>query len=228
MKKLILLIGLTTTIFTSSSALAGIIYTQVNQTWQDDVPFIFDINSDGTNDFKFDFYFNDQRWGDDRDINGNTIVSGQNGSRVTLGGPLNVDTVIDDLITFGNSNHLADFNYDYRAEECFFNGNGYTCTEAEEYWSYTGTWNAGGSSRTGYLGFSFYDGIGTAYGWFNLSVGFDGFGKVNSYAYETDYNTSILAGQTYRESVSVPEPSSLALFTLVVAGIGFARRRKYK
>ncbi|MCP5170338.1 MAG: hypothetical protein H6999_11370 [Hahellaceae bacterium] len=218
MKKLILLVSIATTaLFSSTSTLASIIYTEVNQYWQNGTKLFFDVNNDSTNDFSFDYYFSNQGWGDGRDISGNLFATGKNGSQVGAGGALGFDSVIDDLSSYSNSNHLADFYYHLRDESCYFNGNGYTCRPKEEYWKFKGTWNADGHSRTGYLGFSFFDGTGTSYGWFNLSVNFDGSGKVNSFAYETDYDIAIQTGQTFRESPTVqdpnnvPEPGTLAL-----------------
>ncbi len=83
-----------------------------------------------------------------------------------------------------------------------------------------------------YLGFYFTEADGLHAGWADLTTtGYsDASGAVgysltlNSYAYENDPNTSILAGQT----VATPEPTSLSLIAMGAAGVAELRRRRRK
>jgi len=87
-----------------------------------------------------------------------------------------------------------------------------------------GPWPSDNS--TAYLGFSFQDlSSNTHYGWAQIQTqvdeASDSFTVVN-YAYQSDPNTSILAGDTG----AVPEPSSVALVGLGAIGLVVLRRRR--
>lgn len=100
-----------------------------------------------------------------------------------------------------------------------------------------GPWPTDGSSA--FLGVQFSDTNSMIhYGWVQLSACVpddsgasntcndpNGILTVNAYAYQSDPNTSIQAGQTTNASVT-PEPASILLFALGAAGLAAYRRRK--
>ena len=82
-----------------------------------------------------------------------------------------------------------------------------------------------------YLGFYFTEADGLHAGWADLAMagttdGTNASVTVNSYAYENDPNTPILAGQTV--AAATPEPTSLSLIAMGAAGIAELRRRRRK
>jgi hypothetical protein len=82
-----------------------------------------------------------------------------------------------------------------------------------------GAWSISGADN--YLGFYFVEADGTHVGWADIATTASQTGasfEVLSYAYDTAANTTITAG--------VPEPSSMALVALGVAGLIALRRRR--
>lgn len=76
---------------------------------------------------------------------------------------------------------------------------------------------------TGFLGLKFTDGTGTHYGWAELRINSNDLITLLRFAYETNPNELIDAGQTME---AVPEPSEVGLFALGAAGVATAHRRK--
>lgn len=83
-----------------------------------------------------------------------------------------------------------------------------------------GGWDLAGG--TAYMGFYFGGATSPQYGWADISEAGDNSFTVVGYAYETDPNTAITAG----EGAPTPEPSSLPLLVLGAAGLIAWRRRR--
>ena len=75
---------------------------------------------------------------------------------------------------------------------------------------------------SGYAAFDYTSGSNIFYGWVKLA-GLNGGGvEIDTAAYETTPNMSLLTGQT---SEAVPEPGSMSLLVLGAAGLAILRRR---
>jgi hypothetical protein len=89
-----------------------------------------------------------------------------------------------------------------------------------------GEWSTTGG--TNYLGFYFTGAGGPQAGWAEISTSANASGstfEVLNYAYETNANTAITAGQT-SDAAAAPEPSTMALLALGGTGLIALRRRR--
>ncbi|WP_088329111.1 hypothetical protein [Lacimicrobium sp. SS2-24] len=226
MKNIIVVTSLIVTFWLSTSAAsASIMYTELDHsidgsTQRDyEYSWFYDVNADGVDDFGFLYTTDNRTYSAGRWVGSNLYVWGVAGSQVTTGGPLGLDANIDGNLGFINSNHLIKYYYSQWDAECSQWG----CTrDAGSATSHDGSWNDGYNTARGYLGFSLFDGTDTSFGWFNLTLNDRGTGTVHGYALESDYNTPILAGQTFSEvaepdaPVEVPVPGT---FLLLIAGL---------
>lgn len=132
---------------------------------------------------------------------------------LTGGGALVAGVLIDDTLSWSSSVTL-----------------GQSAKTASTY-TYSGDWLTGGSTGTGYLGFSLTLADGVHYGWIEILLdAAAGTTSILSYAYETVAGQAILAGATVSEAATdipaVPAPAAGALLLGALAAPLAVRRRK--
>jgi len=133
--------------------------------------------------------------------NGSALVNhGEILAQEDVWGDFNLGPVVNSSLTWGNdAESLAYYSYSDAYGDV-----------------YTGPWVM---ARQGTLGLSFQAGGQTHYGWLRMSNQYGESVTVHDFAYESSPDTGIIAG-------AVPEPSSVALFTIGAIGAWILRKEK--
>ncbi len=228
----------------NGASFGEISYIDVNSDGQNEFQFYnYELNQDDYLLPEYSTYYSERTaYTQDRERN-YLQVSGLNNLQFTAD-PLGLGEQIDDLSAFVTSDMLVDY-YDYsrtsyqsrsRSRSCGWRGScsygsmgSWTTTDADEYSWLNGSWSdeiqAEGDNYTGYLGFKLTDIDGMSnFGWLSMTIDDRGEGTINSLAFNDISNQSIKAGQ--RSSVSVSEPSALALMVMGVGAVALRRRKQ--
>lgn len=186
-----------------------------------------------------DLAFNGTRYDAYPAFNYQTVLSTGAGTELIFGPALAAGTVIDAHDSFAGGSELLYSRWQNGYMQYVPGGGGcdrYGC------WSYPGntypvvtgggTSGAWAGSQSGFLGFRFLDN-GWHYGWAELTVSDSNF-DILRWAYEDQIDIGIAAGSTtslapalLSSTQNVPEPGSLALLALGVAGLGAFRKRQH-
>ncbi len=204
------------TSLTIGNANATIIHQDLDLTTRNRTPLALDINSDGVKDLMFGYSYSSNHYR----AYGDLWTYGLGDTKVTVGSSLAYGDLIDNSLSFGINNHLADYNYSHWHYSCGYRGR-YTCGVSSR--SHNGSWNDGYNGVTGYLGFALSVNDEDLFGWTRLTMSHTGRATIHELAYETTPHTSLTAGQTVS---AVPEPSSMALLALGALGVAGIRRRR--
>lgn len=229
MKKIVGLAALAGVVSVNGVANAGVISGDLNDTLSSGTSLTYDFNNDSTDDVRFLHTYSYGSGSGGGAAHGDLWAYGENGSLISISGPLSASDLIDGSTSFAASNHLADYDYSWWSGSC----GRYSCSPGGSSTSHLGTWNDDFSAVTGYLGFALNDGSGISYGWVNLTMNHTGSGTINSFGFESDYGKAISAGDTGPQGPSgeikydsVPEPAPLALLAFGAIGVAGLRRRR--
>lgn len=208
----------------SANSDASVIHWSVNQSTSNGVPLSFDLNGDSINDLQFLYSYSSYSGYYGGNSYGDLYAFGANGTGVTAGGPLSSGNLINDDSSFSSSNHLADYDSSWWYGSC----GRWSCSPGGSSSYFSGTWNQGGNTVNGFLGFALSDGVDKYFGWADLTMSGTGYATIKDVAFESCANTGISAGQIVSSCVptAVPEPSTLALLAIGAVGVGMMRRRR--
>lgn len=173
-------------------------------------PILLDMDGDGTNDVWMRAY----GYSDSRSSGSSLTIQGQGGTRIDAGPMRSAGDLIDADLTFQTS--VVPASYSYRRNRWGSSSR-----------RYSGTWGDGTSAlRQGFIGIAL---TGDRYGWLEMEITGNGFGRLLAWGYETDAGTGIAAGapQTFvarAEAPTVPLPATGWLLLAGMAAFGFGRR----
>ncbi|MFT3735892.1 MAG: PEP-CTERM sorting domain-containing protein [Rhodocyclaceae bacterium] len=161
-----------------------------------------------------------------------SYVSAVGGAQIFSGPPLAAGSLLPTGGATTTGETLKSYSYSVYEDawHCGFLGLD-VCYSSSESSSHGGVWDG---VAQGYLGFLFAGNDGLHYGWAQLTFGNDSSAWINKWAYESVAGVGVIVGSLDSLAPSgpvdpdgeVPEPASLALLALGLAGVCLGRRTR--
>jgi hypothetical protein len=175
-------------------------------------PILLDMDGDGADDVWMRVY----SYSGSSSSGSNLTIQGQNGTLIDAGPKRGAGDLIGYGLSFQSNVVPASYRYSRRSS---WRGGSST--------SYGGTWGDNTPTlRQGFIGVAL---TGDRYGWLELEINGNGFGRLLAWGYETDADVAIAAGaaQTFvarAEAPTVPLPATGVLLLAGLAAFGIGRR----
>lgn len=183
----------------------------------------FDIDADGTDDLRLRPFYSSSSGSTGGGSSGGLTISGLNGTRIALGGPLAAGDTVDGALNYSESQSMIGYGTWWRRSCSWW----YGCRSSSGE-NYFGAWTTGDRSNVaGFLGLEL---SGNRYGWVELDLRFNGAGTLIGHGYETVAGDAVAAGAETEVSLAsatispVPLPGTGLLLLGGLAALAVRRR----